>query len=82
MSDSDWTVRQLPSGRRVVEKKLGDLTARISQGERHWTATINRAAREPFETTGELLRTSAPTLAGTKAKASRALHRLAGRNGG
>jgi hypothetical protein len=74
-----WTVRQLPSGRRIVEKTAGDLTARIYQGERHWTATINRAPRAPFETTGELLRTSASTLAATKAKASRALRQLAGR---
>jgi hypothetical protein len=74
-----WTVRQLSSGRRVVEKMVGDLTARIYQGERHWTATINRAPRGPFETTGELLRTSASTLAATKAKASRALRQLAGR---
>jgi hypothetical protein len=73
-----WTVRQLPSGRRVVEKTHGDLTARIFQGEKHWTATINRAPREPFETTGEILRTSASTLAAAKAKASRALRRLGG----
>jgi hypothetical protein len=64
----NWTARQLSSGRRVVEKKQG-----------HWTATINRAPRGPFETTGELLRTSASTLGATKAKASRALRQLAGR---
>jgi hypothetical protein len=71
-----WTVRQLSSGRRVVEKTQGTLTARVYQGEGHWTATINRAPREPFETTGEILRTSASTLAATKAKASRALRKL------
>jgi hypothetical protein len=75
----NWTARQLSSGRRVVEKTRGDLTARIYQGEGHWTATINRAPRGPFETTGEILRTSASTLAATKSKASRALRQLAGR---
>ena len=73
VSSSDWTARQMTSGRRVVEKTRGDKTARIFQGERHWTVTINRAPREPFETSGEISRHSAKTLAAAKSVGTRLL---------
>lgn len=69
----DWTVRQMTSGRRVVEKTRGDKTARIFQGEGHWTVTLNRAPRGPFETTGEIARQSAKTLSAAKSLGTRLL---------
>lgn len=70
----DWTARQMTSGRRVVEKARGEKIARIFQGEGYWTVTINRQApREPFETTGELSRHSAKTLAAAKSVGTRLL---------
>jgi hypothetical protein len=69
----DWTARQMTSGRRVVEKTRGDKTARIFQGEGHWTVTVNRTPREPFETTGEITRQSAKTLAAAKSLGTRLL---------
>lgn len=70
----DWTARQMTSGRRVVEKAHGDKIARIFQGEGHWTVTINhREPRWPFETTGEITRQSANTLAAAKSLGTRLL---------
>lgn len=70
----DWTARQMTSGRRVVEKARGGKIARIFQGEGHWTVTINRREpREPFETTGEITRQSAKTLAAAKSLGTRLL---------
>ena len=71
---ADWTARQMTSGRRVVEKTRGDKIARIFQGENHWTVTINRRdPRGPFETTGEIKRQSAKTLAAAKSLGTRLL---------
>ena len=70
----DWTARQMTSGRRVVEKGHGEKIARIFQGEGYWTVTINRREpREPFETTGEIIRQSAKTLAAAKRLGTRLL---------
>lgn len=70
----DWTARQMTSGRRVVEKARGNKIARIFQGEGYWTVTLShREPRAPFETTGEITRQSAKTLAAAKGLGTRLL---------